>query len=192
MSVLTYKQDLGLTNTLGNAGLQKKKCLHTNCVAAIGPAGNIGLNPGDSGLTSCGLLFRFLKVSIKTVKCYQTFTQTGSSHNSHIQNHKWATTPFCVQLAWFAPATEDFALTTRWQVQNPFTITKYELLSSDSILIAKQNSPVFLGTATLSLNAFFVESVKSLETRRRARDKIETTLLCEAKVVCVQSIVSER
>lgn len=76
---------LSPTNTLGNAGLQKKKSLHTNCVAAIGAAGNIWLNPGDSGLTSCGLLFRFLKVSIKTVKSYQTFTQTVSSHNSHIK-----------------------------------------------------------------------------------------------------------
>lgn len=86
---------------------------------------------------------------------------------------------------------EDFDLThdddtecIHWQILNPFTIAKYEILSSDSVLMAKQNLALFLGTGSLSLNAAFVESVKSLETESRARDKIETTLLCEAKVVC--------
>lgn len=67
---------------------------------------------------------------------------------------------------------------------NLFTIAKSKILSSDSILMAKQNLGLFLGHGSLSLNAFFVKSVKSLETEGRATDKIETMLLCEAKMVC--------
>lgn len=38
---------------------------------------------------------------------------------------------------------EDYTECMRWQIQNQFTIGKYKILSSDSILTAKQNLVLF-------------------------------------------------
>lgn len=86
----------------------KNSSFHTNCVAALGPDGNIWLNFGDSGLTSCCLLFRFLKVSIKMVKFQQTLPKQSPPTILTFKIIHEQRRP--VQLAWcIAPASEDFA-----------------------------------------------------------------------------------